>query len=129
MKHVVPVTLILSGLIHLLPLGGALGPQQLDALYGVVLSDPNLVLMMRHRAILFGMLGAFLIAAAWLPPVRTSALLLGLASAGSFVLLALASPSYNSLIARVVTIDVVALLLLSAGLAVHLSNRAVSEGS
>jgi hypothetical protein len=127
MKHVVAITLILTGLLHLLPLTGALGPRQLEALYGVALTDTNLVLLMRHRAILFGILGIFLIAAVWLPVLRTSALMLGLASVGSFLLLALSSPAYNASITRVVMADGAALLLLLLGLAVHLFNRAASR--
>ncbi len=41
----------------------AAGRRRLEALYGVDIEDPNLLLAMRHRAVLFGLLGGLLLAA------------------------------------------------------------------
>ena len=59
--------LLVAGVIHLLPLPGALGAGALARLYGLepaALADPNLALLLRHRAVLFGVVGALLVAAA-----------------------------------------------------------------
>jgi hypothetical protein len=45
---------------------------------------------MRHRAVLFGLLGAFLIAAAFLPSLQLAALVAGFASVVSFLYLSAA---------------------------------------
>ena len=58
MSKLVTLLLLVAGVIHLLPLSGVLGAQRLAALYGLAFDEANLLLMMRHRAVLFGLLGA-----------------------------------------------------------------------
>ena len=120
LRYVVPATLILVGLIHLLPLSGALGSDRLASLYGISFSEPNLVILMRHRAVLFGLLGVFMIFAALRPIFRTVALIAGFVSVVSFLWIALTASSYNDQIGRVVTADVIALICLVVGSATHL---------
>lgn len=118
MSKVISGLLILVGLVHLLPISGAFGPERLSALYGIPFQDPNLVILMRHRAILFGLLGLFLIAAAFQPALQPSAFIAGIFSVTSFIWLSWSAGTYNAAIARVVWIDAVALacLLLAIGL-------------
>jgi len=110
--------LALAGIIHLLPLPGVLGAGQLPRLYGVSADDPNLEILLRHRAVLFGLLGALLIAAAFRPELRPVALIFGLASTVSFLVIAWGVGGYNAQVAHVVAADLVAvvLLLVAAGI-------------
>lgn len=108
-----------AGIIHLLPLPGVLGAERLAALYGVALADTNLVLLLRHRAVLFGLLGLLLLAAAWKPAWQKLALAAGLVSVVSFLLLAGAPGQYNAGIGRVFKADIVALVLLLVAAALH----------
>ena len=55
MRYLVSGSLILAGIIHLLPLAGVLGNERLAVLYGIETSDPNLSILLRHRAVLFGL--------------------------------------------------------------------------
>ena len=109
MSKLVAVLLLIVGIIHLLPVVGVLGGDRLNSLYGLNLDEPNLQILMRHRAVLFGLLGALLIAAAFLPGLRTLALLAGLVSVVSFLLLAWGTPLYNEALRRVVVADWIAL--------------------
>jgi hypothetical protein len=58
-QKIVSFLLAVVAVIHLLPLMGALGPQRLQALYGLTFSEPKLLILMRRRAVLFGLLGGF----------------------------------------------------------------------
>jgi len=109
--------LIIAGVIHLLPLSGMLGSDRLASLYGVPFDEPNLAILMRHRAVLFGLLGAFLLLAAVRPAYQPVAFVAGLVSVVSFLWLAHATGGYNAQIARVFAADVVAFVCLLLGLA------------
>ena len=80
--------LLLVAAVHLLPLLGVFGTQRLQQLYGLHIEEPNLLLLMRHRALLFGLLGALLAAAAFKPAWQGVALLGAWGSVLGFVLLA-----------------------------------------
>ena len=84
MRHTVSVMLLVVAVIHLLPMVGVLGAARLAALYGVALEDPNLVILMRHRAVLFGLLGALMALAAFRPSLQLLALAVGGVSVLSF---------------------------------------------
>lgn len=114
-RHVVSATLVITGVIHLLPLSGVLGADQLAKLYGMPFGEPNLQILMRHRAVLFGLLSAFLIASAFMPALQTAAFIAGFASVVSFLRLAWNVGGYNPQISRVVIADVVALVCLVIG--------------
>ena len=112
-KYFIPASLVIVGAIHLLPLQGILGGDRLTALYGIAIEEENLLILMRHRALLFGLLGGFLVWAAFRPSLYAPALLAGAISVAGFLLIALQSVERNSEIARVVSIDVFALILLA----------------
>ncbi len=67
MRYLVSAMLVVVGVIHLLPLSGVLGSERLAALYGLSFNDPDLAILMRHRAVLFGLLGLFFLFAAFNP--------------------------------------------------------------
>ena len=121
MKHIVSVMLVVVGLIHLLPLVGVLGAASLANLYGLQFNEPNLEILMRHRAVLFGLLGAFLLFAAFKPALQGMALIGGFASVVSFLVRAWLVGGYNAQVSRVFTADLVALGCLVTGGAAHAS--------
>jgi hypothetical protein len=122
MRYLVSASLILAGIIHLLPLSGLLGAERLAALYGLDFSEPNLSILMRHRAVLFGLLGAFLVVAAFRPALQPLAFVAAFVSVLSFVLLAWSSGDYNPQVGRVVTADLVALVALVIGAAAYVTD-------
>lgn len=119
MKYLVSAMLIVVGVIHLLPLSGVLGSERLASLYGLSFTEPNLEILMRHRAVLFGLLGAFLIFAAFKPAFQTAAFIGGFVSVVAFLYLAWSVGGYNAQVGRVFIADVVALVCLIAGSLVH----------
>ncbi len=115
MKYLVSTMLVIVGVIHLLPLSGVLGSEKLATLYGLRFDEPNLAILMRHRAVLFGLLGAFLVFAAFKPSYQVLAFLGGFASVVSFLFLAWWVGGYNEQVGRVFTADVIALCCLVVG--------------
>jgi hypothetical protein len=108
-----PLLLASAGLIHLLPLPGVLGAEWLQRLYGVSVDDSDLVLLLRHRAVMFGLLGALLLAAARRPALRAPALLAGIVSTAAFLLLAGDPTALGPALRRVWLADVAALACLA----------------
>jgi hypothetical protein len=109
--------LIVVGVIHLLPLAGVLGSERLDRLYGLSFGEPNIAILMRHRAVLFGLLGLFFFFAAFKPQFQIVAFIAGFVSVASFLWLAWSVGSYNAQIARVFQVDIVALICLIVAVA------------
>jgi hypothetical protein len=96
-----------------------LGSDRLAAIYGLSFDQPDVAILMRHRAVLFGLLGAFLLLAAFRPALQSLALVAGFVSVVSFLYLAWSVGNYNPQIGRVFTADVVALVCLVIGAAAH----------
>ena len=122
-KYFVPASLVVVGAIHLLPLQGVLSGDRLTALYGIAIEDENLLILMRHRALLFGLLGGFLVWAAFRPHLHALALFAGAVSVAGFLFIALGSAERNSEIARVIAIDIFALILLAIAALLHVAVR------
>lgn len=114
MRHLVTAGLLLAALIHWLPLLGVLGAERLASLYGLPVAEPQLVLLLRHRAVLFGIVAALLSAAVWVPALQPAALLAGGVSVLSFLALAALAGPLNGPLQRVVVADLLALAALAA---------------
>lgn len=118
MRYLISAMLVVVGIIHLLPVAGVVGSERLATLYGISFSDPNLAILMRHRAVLFGLLGLFFVIAAFRPELQPVAFGIGLVSVVSFLWLAWSVGGYNAQVARVVAADVIALACLVVGIGV-----------
>eukprot|EP01030_Chromulinospumella_sphaerica_P012321 gene12321-12112_t len=104
-----------SGAIHLIPLLGVFGAAPLASLYGTTPSDPNTLILLRHRAVLFGIVGGICIGAAFKPASQRLGLTVGAFSVLSFLLLAWSTGGFNMHLQRVVVADGLALACLGAG--------------
>jgi hypothetical protein len=125
-SKVISAMFIVAGIIHMLPLSGAVGVERLSALYGVSLTGlgPELEILMRHRAVLFGLLGLFLMVAAFRPALQVAALIAGAVSVLSFLWLAWSVDGYNDLVRRIVVADWVALVCLAVAAGLMLARPA-----
>jgi hypothetical protein len=122
MRAIVTGLFLLAALVNLLPVVGVLSTSRLEGLYGLVVQDPNLAILLRHRAVLFAIVAGLLGLAAFHPPLRALAISAGLISMLSFVAIAGLVGEYNPLLRRVVLVDVVAsLALIAAGLLDYLA--------
>ena len=110
--HVITAMFLLTGLLHLLPVAGVVGSERLSSLYGIPVDEPNLEILMRHRGVLFGLLGVFLIWAGFHPEWQPAGFVAGFVSVLSFLALAHSVGNYNTAVRKVFLGDVVALLCL-----------------
>ena len=116
--------LCIAGLIHLLPLSGVMGRAALARLYGVEIGDPDLLILMQHRAVLFALLGGLMIHAAFAPSLRGLAVTMGLVSTVSFIAIALASrEGTGESLRTVVYADIVAIVALTGAGLLTLAGR------
>ena len=76
---------------------------------------------MRHRAVLFGLVGGFILYAAFVPTLWAPAFIAGAVSVVSFLWLARPSVNPNPNIAKVFKVDIVALIALIVGLVAWLA--------
>jgi hypothetical protein len=112
--------LIVAGVIHILPVPGLIGAAHLERLYGITFNELNLLIMMRHRAIMFGLLGAFMIYAAFRADLVSVAIIGGLVSAAAFIWLAWSVGEYNGPVTRIVFADCIAVACLSIAAVSHI---------
>ena len=103
----------LVGLVNLAPITGVTSARALDRLYGTELEQGHLVtVLLRHRAVLLGLVGVGLVAAALRPELALAASSAGLVSMLSFVVVAARRRERE--VRRIVGIDAVASLALVA---------------
>lgn len=103
---------MIVAIIHILPLFGAQGNNALNKMYGLVIEESNISILMRHRAILFGIVAMILIYAIFFPMYRPMAILIGFVSVISFLILAWSVGGINDPLKRVVIADLIALISL-----------------
>lgn len=113
----------LVGVIHLLPGMGVFGVDRLAALYGIHAAEANLQVLMRHRAVLFALLGAFMVASAFYAHWRLPAYGFAFLSVLSFLWLVWVVGGVNAQLGRVVWMDWVALVLLMLGVCMEMIAR------
>lgn len=123
MEKLTVALLLIAGFIKILPLSGVLGADRLGALYGMPFEGRDLLILMQHRAVLFGLLGGFILLSAWQPVLRPYAIGAGLISALAFIALAWARGGFNAQILRAGIADLVVIAACAGALVLHLARR------
>ncbi len=123
MDVVVGLLLAIAAIIHLLPVVGVFGKSWVERLYGIGFEGPDLAILLRHRAVLFGLLGLLLAAAIWDENLRPAALIGGLVSDLAFLLVAGTHRGMNAAMRRVVVMDVISVVALISAAGTVLASR------
>lgn len=113
MNHVVTICLVIVGLINILPLVGVLSADKMMTAYDIELASNELIILMRHRALMFGLLGGFILVSAFNPNLQVSAMVMAFISMAGFVILTFLDGPHNTSISKIVLVDVVGLVILS----------------
>jgi hypothetical protein len=115
--------LIVAGLIHFLPVTGVIGAGRLTGMYAIPFADPNLLILMRHRAVMLGLIGGFVLYGAFRPAMQVPAIALGTISLASIAGLAWSTGGYNQAVSRVVLADSIAVLCFVLAAVLYLVGR------
>lgn len=122
-SRITTVLILLASLINIAPIPGVAGQRMLETLYGVSISSPELVLLMQHRAILFGIVGGLLLVSAFRHTLRPVAGAVGMASMTSFLLLFPLETLPGSPLAKIFWGDVGGVLALASALVLDRKGR------
>ena len=114
MSTVIAGLLIVVGLINFLPILGVLSADRLSQAYNTPITSPDLEILMRHRALLFGIVGGFVLYAVFVPAYQGAAMLMAGVSMFGFLLLVWQVGGYNTALRKVMLVDVVGILCLAA---------------
>ena len=113
MQKAVTFCLVVVGLINLAPVVGVLSAEKLSQAYGVEIHSPDLEILMRHRALLFGLLGGFILYAAFVPRYQSPAMVLAGLSMAGFAVLVWVVGEANPALRKILFIDLVGLAFLA----------------
>ena len=108
------VTLV--GLINIAPVLGMVSTRGMEKAYDVELPSPDLQILMRHRALLFGLVGGFVLYSVFVPIHQPAALALAGISMGGFIASARSVGGHNPALKKVVAADWVGLAFLAGAL-------------
>ena len=112
MKRAISIILVAVGLMNLYPIIGVLSADALTNLYGVTILDNDLLILMRHRAVILGIIGIFMVIAAFRPNLQSAAIIAGLTSMMAFVGLTLGAGEFGDSVNKVMLADVIGSLAL-----------------
>lgn len=107
------VILVAVGLVNFFPVIGLASAERLASLYGIQPPGEDLLILLQHRALLFGVLGGFIICSAFRPHLRRAAVTVGFISMVGFIAVLFASGGYGAKLWNVAMIDAVASMVLA----------------
>ncbi|MFE1591260.1 hypothetical protein [Nocardia sp. NPDC058705] len=114
-RHAGLAMLTVAGLLNTAPAVGVVAPQGMYGAYGIAPAGPDLEVVLRHRAVLFAIVGVGLLVAVFRPSLRPVAVGANAISFGSFLVLAVAAGPVGTGLMRVAAFDVAGLAALGAG--------------
>ena len=113
MKKLLVICLVIVGIFNFLPLFGIISADRIESAYGIELISSDAVVLMRHRALVLGMLGALVIYSAFVPRLQSLALTMISISMLGFVFLAHASYPINNAIQNILLVDYIGLFFIA----------------
>ena len=128
MRSIATALYFIVAVINFLPALGVLSVERMEAFYGVAIREPNLEILMRHRAVLFSIVGVLLAAAMFRPSLRPLAAAAGFVNMLAFILVAWMIGGYNPPIRRVVLVDAVASVLLAVAVIIDRTSGGPVDG-
>jgi len=128
MNIAILILLFVVGLINILPVLGVLSAEKLTTAYSVDLVGNDIVILMRHRALLFGIIGGFIFFSLFKPVYQEAAMVMAGVSMVGFLYFVWVVDGHNGSISKIAMIDIVGIIcLLLAAVLKYLSVTTVSN--
>ena len=105
-----PAFLMVAALINIAPIVGIISGSQIAKMYDIDVSDPNVGILMRHRAVLFGLIGGIMMWGVFDQQMFMPAAIIGLVSMFSYLVLTLTAKSYNQALRKVLIADIIGIV-------------------
>jgi hypothetical protein len=122
-ERLIQFALVVTALTQLPPVLGVLGGEALLKGYGIRIDDPGLLMLMRHRALMFAIVGVPLLIAVVAPSWRVPAMTAALFSVLGFIALAATTEPLSPQLTRVARIDWAVLAVLVPAFVLALLQR------
>jgi hypothetical protein len=106
--------LFIVGVINFLPVLGVLSAARLSQAYAIELDGNDLVILMRHRALLFGIVGGFILYSAFVPGYQAAAMVMAALSMLGYIFLLWQEGGYNASLHRIMLVDIAGIICLAA---------------
>lgn len=116
MSKAITILLLLVGLINFLPVLGVLSGARISQAYSVGLLSNDLEILLRHRALLFGIVGGFVLYSLFFPPMQGAAMVMAGVSMVGFLALMWQVGGYNEAMNKVMLMDVLGIVFLIAAI-------------
>ena len=113
MSKLITVCLVIVGLINFVPVLAIISVQQLEEAYSISLLSNDLIILMKHRALLFGILGGYILYSAFIRIHQGPAILMAAISMVGFVVILHYVGDYNESLNKVLIFDYVGLIFLA----------------
>ena len=108
------VFLLIAGLINFFPVVGVLSASKLSQAYSIELLGNDLVILMRHRALLFGIVGGFIIYSVFVPAYQPVAMVMAAISMLGYLFFMWQEGGYNHSLYKVMVVDLIGIACLLA---------------
>jgi len=113
LNKAITICLIIVGLINFIPTIAIISAQKLEAAYSIKLISNDLIILLRHRALLFGILGGFILYSVKATYYQGAAMIMAGISMLGYVVLMFTVGGYNEALYKILIIDVVGIVILS----------------
>lgn len=123
MAFAISLLLVLVGLINFVPVVGVLSADKLSQTYSVMLVDNNAIILLRHRALLFGLVGGFVLFSVYAPLYRPAAITMAAISMVGFLVFMFHQGGYNEALYNVMLADIVGIVLLGVAVGLQVISR------
>ena len=104
--------LFLVGVINFLPIVGILSLDKINQAYGLSIDDNNLAILLRHRALLFGLIGGFVIYSVFKPQYQIASIVLAAISMLGYLYFFWSIGDSNTALLKIAQADIVGIVLL-----------------